>query len=185
MPIERPDGQNICVVVTRDNHGPLATFLSLMLEKAEGGPYPWVVNLLTCRILQNPGSTSIGTIDNLERIDQRIELHEHVFSLDELDYAGVFIRHCGLQHLEGLDSEFTQLSENYRGIFDRIHNHVLYGGPAVRIDPVYPFVTEVNESLRQRENVSHSDKGGSRIRVGRNDECPCGSTVKFKRCHGR
>jgi hypothetical protein len=42
---------------------------------------------------------------------------------------------------------------------------------------------ELDETLKQREvNVYTPDTSA---KVGRNDPCPCGSGMKFKKCHGR
>lgn len=178
--------RTFCVTVTRDNHGPLATFLSLLLEKADGDPYPWAVNLLDLQNLAEAWQYFRWDGRQLRAfLSQRVKLNEIVFSHDELDYVGAFIRHCGLHHFERQDIDFTQLDASYSDIFDEIHGHMFYGTPAIRINPIYPFISDVGESIRQRRTVFDSDASGHAIKVGRNEDCPCDSEVKFKRCHGR
>ena len=178
--------RTFCVAVTRDNHGPLATFLSLLLEKADGDPYPWAVNLLDLQNLAEAWEYFRWDRRQLRAfLSQRIKLHEKVHSHDELDYAGAFIRHCGLHHFERQDSDFIQLDPSYSAVFDEIHGHMFYDTPAVRINPTYPFVSDLGESIRQRRTVFDSDASGRLIKAGRNEICPCDSGVKFKRCHGR
>ena len=175
-----------CVVVTRDNHGPLATFLSLLLERTDGEPYPWAVNLLDLQNLAEAWQYFNWDGRQLRAfLSQRIRLHEKVFSHDELDYVGAFIRHCGLHHFERQDIDFSQLDASYSDIFDEIHSHMFYGTSTIRINPTHPFVADVGESIRQRRTVFDSDASGRPIKAGRNEECPCASGVKFKRCHGR
>lgn len=62
--------------MTRDIFGALATNLALLLEKDAADSYPWW-----------------GPTEFRKYLEQRIVLHGKVFSDDELDYAGYFIRH--------------------------------------------------------------------------------------------
>ena len=174
------------VCVTRDNHGPLATLLSLLLEKADSEPYPWSVNIPDLQNLAEAWEYFRWDARQLRAyLSERTQLHENVFSHDELDFAGAFVQHCGLQHLRRGRDTFTQLDPTYSDIFDEIHGCMFYGTRAVRINPVYPANADLRESIIQGQTVIAQDFPKGPIKVRRNDVCPCGSNVKFKRCHGK
>ncbi|QJT34350.1 hypothetical protein E4188_16445 [Aeromonas media] len=86
-----------CICVTRDDFGAMATDLSLLLEKDEDFAYPWAVNITDLEFM----------IDGLLHLDmnhekfyqyleQRRLIHGKVFGLDELEYAGAFLKYNGL-----------------------------------------------------------------------------------------
>ena len=174
-----------CVCVTRDSFGPLATFLSPLLSKSVDDPYPWVVNILDLEQIADAWEYFRWDGRQLKSLlSQRILLHENVVSDDELDYVGAYIRHCGLHHFARDDYDYVQLDPTYANVFDDIYFHVHHEEPRVTINPTYPAMAVLQESLKAGKSVS-ADVPQGPIVVGRNELCPCGSTVKFKRCHGR
>jgi len=174
-----------CVCVTRDSFGPLATFLSPLLSKSVDDPYPWVVNILDLEQIADAWEYFRWDGRQLKSLlSQRILLHENVVSDDELDYVGAYIRHCGLHHFARDDYDYVQLDPTYANVFDDIYFHVHHEEPRVTINPTYPAMADLQESLKAGKSVS-ADVPQGPIVVGRNELCPCGSTVKFKRCHGR
>jgi preprotein translocase subunit SecA len=49
-------------------------------------------------------------------------------------------------------------------------------------------VESSSEGTRAASGAAAPDNGGvvaDRHKVGRNEPCPCGSGLKYKRCHGR
>ena len=175
-----------CVCVTRDSFGPLATFLSSLLSKGVDEPYPWVVNILDLEQIAEVWEYFRWDARQLKSLlSQRIMLHENVFSDDELDYVGAYIKHCGLYHFARSDYDLLQLDPTYATVFDDIYFHVHHGQPRVTINPSYPEMNDLRESLEKGKWVSAENALQGPIRVGRNEPCPCGSTAKFKRCHGR
>ena len=44
---------------------------------------------------------------------------------------------------------------------------------------------EAEQQLRERQKRRQVDKPSNTGKTGRNDPCPCGSGLKYKRCHGR
>ena len=87
----------IGVVVTRDDFGALATNLKLLLEKEPEGAYPWVVNIIDLGNLAEAWKSLGYNTDKLRHyLEQRILVHGKVFSPDELDFAGFFLRHGSL-----------------------------------------------------------------------------------------
>lgn len=175
-----------CVCVTRDSFGPLATFLSPLLTKDVDDPYPWVVNILDLEQIAETWEYFRWDGRQLKSLlSQRIRLHENVFSDDELDYVGAYIKHCGLQHFVRRDLDYLLLDPTYATAIDDIYFHVHHGQPRVAIHPSYPFTADSQESMKVGKPVSAESVPQGPMVVRRNELCPCGSTVKFKRCHGR
>lgn len=175
-----------CVCVTRDSFGPIATFLSPLLSKGMDDPYPWVVNIFDLEQIAEAWEYFGWDGRQLKSLlSQRIRLHENVVSDDELDYVGAYIRHCGLQHFARNDYDLMQLNPTYALVFDDIYFHVRHGQARVVINPSYPFTADLQESMRVGNPVPAEGSRQGPIQVGRNEPCPCGSTVKFKRCHGQ
>ncbi len=175
-----------CVCVTRDSFGPIATFLSPLLLKGVDDPYPWVVNILDLEQIAEAweyfrwGGRQLKSL-----LSQRIMLHENVVSDDELDYVGAYVKHCGLHHFARSDYDLLQLDPTYANVFDDIYFHVHHAQPRVTINPSHPWTTDLQESRKAGKPVSAENVPQGPIIVGRNELCPCGSTAKFKRCHGR
>ena len=175
-----------CVCVTRDSFGPLATFLSPLLSKGVDDPYPWVVNILDLEQIAEAweyfrwGGRQLRSL-----LAQRILLHEKVFSDDELDYVGAYIKHCGLHYFAYSEYDRVFLDPRYALVFDEIYGHLHHGQVRVTINPSYPWMTESQEAVKAEKTVTGEKVPEGRIVVGPNEQCPCGSTAKFKRCHGR
>ena len=175
-----------CVCVTRDSFGPLATLLSPLLSKGVDDPYPWVVNILDLEQIAEAWEYFRWDGRQLKSLlSQRIMLHENVFSDDELDYVGAYIKHCGLHHFARSDYDLLQLDTTYANVFDDIYFHVHHGQERVTINPSHPWTADLQESHKAGKPVSADKAPQGRIIVGRNDQCLCRSGVKFKRCHGR
>lgn len=136
------------ICVTRDDFGPLAVNLSLLLEKDEGDQYPWAVNILDLRNLIDAWDYFGWGPDQLTRyLDPRVALHGKVFATDELEVAGFFIRHGGLEPLASADADRVQLSASYSDVFDDIYR-ARHGGEEVVYAPTEPFMQDMNEVLR-------------------------------------
>ena len=179
-------GSAFCVCVTRDSFGPIATFLSPLLSKGVDDPYPWAVNILDLEQIAAAWEYFRWDGRQLKSLlSQRIVLHENVVSDDELDYVGAYIKHCGLHHFARSDYDLLQLDPTYATVFDEIYFHVHHGQPRVKINPSYPELNDLRESLEAGKPVSAENVPQGPIVVGRNEPCPCGSTAKFKRCHGQ
>jgi hypothetical protein len=176
------------VCVTRDNFGPLATNLALLLEKGADESYPWVTNIIDlANFAQAWSYLGWGSKELRRYLEQRITLHGKVFSEDELDYAGYFIRHGGFEHAARAQADLLQLNPGYSGIFDDIYRHLHLGGPPVVIEQTEPVVTDLRRSMVSSESVFVEPVGQHmpRKKIGRNEPCPCGSAKKYKRCCGR
>ena len=175
-----------CVCVTNDSFGPIATFLSLLLSKKAEDPYPWVVSILDLQQIADMWEGFRWDGRQLKSyLSQRVLLHGRVFSDDELDYVGAYVRHCGLHHFAQSNGDVVQLDPTYATIFNDIYYHRHHGEPLVRINPVYPVAMNLKDSVNADKPIFAEDVSEGPIVVGRNESCPCGSGVKFKRCHGR
>jgi hypothetical protein len=177
----------VAVCVTRDNFGPFATNLALLLEKEETAPYPWITNILDLSNLADAWSyLGWGSMELRRYLEQRITLHGKVFSDDELDYAGYFIRHGGFGAAIKVHADLLQLNPEYSSVFDDIYRHLYLGGPPVVIKQTEPVMTDLRQSLMSGKTVfvEPGAWGASQIKTGRNQPCPCGSGKKHKRCCG-
>jgi SEC-C motif len=183
-----PDELNLTVgmVVTRDSFGSLATNLKLLLEKEPADAYPWAVNIIDLANLAQAWNY-FGFRPNKFRhfLKQRILLHGKVWSDDELDYAGFFIRHGSFDAALSARADLFQLNPNYADIFDQVYRHLHGAGPPVTVTETQPVLTDLRHSLAsgRPESVNKPQKRSSR-KIGRNELCPCGSGRKHKRCCG-
>ena len=99
------------ICVTRDDFGPIAVNLSLLLEKEEEDPYPWAVNILDLHNLIDAWDYFGWGVDQLVKyLDLRVDLHGNVYASDELEIAGFFIKHGGLEPLVAAEADLLQLS---------------------------------------------------------------------------
>ncbi len=90
-----------CACITRDDFGPLATNLSLLLEKEPDDAYPWAVNIVDLSTLAEAwGYFRWGSLELRRYLEQRLKVHGKVFSPYELDFAGCFVRHGGFQWIQ-------------------------------------------------------------------------------------
>ena len=182
-----PSRLSIAMCVTRDNFGGLATNLSLLLEKDADDSYPWVVNILDLSSLAEAWSYfGWGSAEFREYLEQRILLHGRVFSDDELDYAGYFVRHGDLMSALNTRADLVLISPEYSAIFDDIYRHLHLGGPPVRVEQTEPVLMDLGRSLMLDQSVFVDTEGPARLcgKIGRNEPCPCGSGKKYKRCCG-
>lgn len=177
----------IAVCVTRDNFGPLATNLALLLEKDAPDSYPWVVNIIDLSNLAEAWSYfNWGPTRFRKYLEQRIMLHGKVFSDDELDYAGYFMRHGGFDSAIKTRADLLQLNAGYSSLFDELYRHLHLGGPPVTLKQTEPVLMDLKRSLisDQPVFVDADGRATSRRKLGRNAPCPCGSGKKYKRCCG-
>ena len=81
-----------CICVTKDNHGPMATCLSFLLDKDPLHPYPWVIGILDLENIAEAWQYySWGARQLKSFLSYREKLHVSVFGDDELDFVGAFI----------------------------------------------------------------------------------------------
>lgn len=136
------------ICVTRDDFGPLALNLSLLLEKDEEDPYPWVINILDLHNLVDAWDYFGWGVNQLVRyLDLRIGLHGKVYASDELEIAGFFIKHGGLEPLVAAEADLIQLVTSYSDVFDDIY-WARQGGEEVIYAPTEPFMGDMSQMLR-------------------------------------
>lgn len=183
-----PSKLPVSVCVTRDNFGLHATNLALLLEKDAGDSYPWVVNVFDLDNLAEAWSYfGWGPAELREYLEQRILLHGKVFSDDELDYAGFFIRHGNFDSVIAAHADFVQLTPEYSGVFDDLYRHLHLGGPPVELEQTEPVQMDLRRSLASDQPVfveGENRRTRPGRKIGRNKPCPCGSGKKYKRCCG-
>ena len=75
---------------------------------------------------------------------------------------------------------FCAVSDEYRPALDAVNRWLDHCGDEV------PYIVADSRALRAAPEEPTRNTGAVRAeRVGRNDQCPCGSTMKFKHCHAR
>lgn len=120
--LRQNDFDNVfCVCITRDDYGPLATNLNLLLEKEEDTPFPWVINVLDFEFLiQGFKHLGLGESDLVNYLNSRLKLHGKLFGTDELEYVGFYLKHGGLEEIVSKKADLIVLAPQYSDIFDEI-----------------------------------------------------------------
>jgi Predicted metal-binding protein related to the C-terminal domain of SecA len=173
-----------CVCVTRDDFGPLATDLSMLLRKEPEDGFPWAVNIIDLSTIAEAWlDRRWGSLELRRYLEQRLTLHGRVFSGYEIDYVGFFIKHGGFANI-GQDGKRIYLNPGYSDILDDIDYHRYWGGPAVEIEQTEPILTDLGKLLTDDWLIC-AESSKTRIKVGRNEKCPCGSGKKYKKCCGQ
>lgn len=167
------------VCVTRDDWGPVAVDLALLLERtAPGAPYPWATNILNMQAIARAWEyLNLTPSDFLRYLGERVQLHGRILCWDELDLAGFWLRHGGFHWILDSRADKFHIVPTYSEIFDDIHAAVHLDGPAVTLEVSPPYIANTREML--------AGMLAQLAAAGRNDPCPCGSGKKFKKCHGR
>ena len=180
-----------CICVTLDDFGPLATNLSLLLEKDADEPYPWAINILDLETLGD-------TWDHLgwsarefrQYIDERTPLNGRVFSYDELEIAGFFVHYGSLRQLHRAEDELLMMDPSFSDFFDELYLHRYQGGPAPERGKTQPFISDLRTSLAAGQPISidAENRGGvTHVAVanGHDPWCECGIGVRRSMCCGR
>lgn len=127
--LKRNEYDNIyCICITKDDFGMLATDLTLMLDKKEDEPYPWVISLQDLKFYIECLKDIDLSVDHfLNFISERIKLHGKVISNDELEYAGAYLNYGDFNFIaRSINSKvFLDMSESR--VFDEIHLEKLNG----------------------------------------------------------
>lgn len=111
--INRDDYKKIYIFcITSENYGILATQLSLLLEKPDNENYPWACNLYDLENICNAFAFKKWSADKfLQYIDERTELHENLFSTDELEICGYYLH----------EGNFSKIKRKIKNNTDMIH----------------------------------------------------------------
>jgi hypothetical protein len=137
------------VVVTRDDFGALATNLRLLLEKeSPDDAYPWAVNIIDLENLAQAWNyLKLSPNQFRQYLAQRTLLHGKVFSPDELDFAGFFIRHGSFDSALKATADVMPLDPRYASIFDDIYRNLHSAGPPVTVSQTDPDVPPILSSV--------------------------------------
>ncbi len=149
------------IVLTLNQFGGLAVNMTLLLEKDEEQPYPWVCNWHDfeniIEILRYLNKTAQDFIDYLI---WRIENHPNTLSSDELDVIeGYFLNP---QVKKNIKKSAVFFPPNGPSLIDKIY----FEKQGVPYE--YPAIKPTTNKKKKKP--------------GRNDPCPCGSGKKFKTC---
>jgi hypothetical protein len=189
----------LLMVVTAESFGSLATDLSFLLEKERDDPYPMTISLFDLELLV----TRLNSPDKfLDYASQRRQLHGSVYTNDELDFAGYYLRYGNLDfsaQLKGrgvlvLDGSFARVFDEdwYEAHGFKIEKGSEANGPYFSVikrhgDEITLGVEglpETFETIRLDEETT-TKSISRRKRPRRNAPCPCGSGKKYKKCCGK
>jgi hypothetical protein len=171
------------VVFTRDDFGPLATNLQLLLEKDPGDPYPWVVNAFDfTTICEAREYWEWDPSVLLEYLDERLLLHGKAYATDELDFLGFRLRHTSFLTVLQAQADRIVLNPSYADVFDEMYRARHLNEPRVVIKTSIPVLTDLRRSL-QSGHVVMAGPDMTNL-YPRNRPCPCGKGKKYKRCCG-
>lgn len=161
----------VCVCVTLDSFGPLATYgLHLLIDPLPGQPLPWVVNIWDLESIALAWTEFRWDIRHFwNYLSQRLRYVQRLWADDELDYVGAYIRHIGLEGLALNIDAPRQLHSGNQDIFEALYRSSGHERRRFILAPLPAF-----ESEQQRPVP----------KVARNALCLCQSGIKFKRCHG-
>lgn len=120
--LDKADYDNIfCVCLTRQDYGPLATNLNLLLERSADSPYPWVVCEFDLEsLMQGFKHFRLTEKSFVDYLKKRIPLHGRVFGTDELEFAGAYLK-GGLKDIAVKPRTLTFLHPDLSDIFDDIY----------------------------------------------------------------
>lgn len=150
----------IPIVLTLNQFGGLAVNTSLLLEREDNQPYPWVCNWHDFEnIIEIFKYLKKSCRDLVEYIVWRIETHSNILSSDELDVLDGYL----------LDKKVKDEAKKKNVLFAP-------NGPSL-IDKIY---YEKNGIPYHHPGIRETPRKSNKI--GRNDKCPCGSGLKFKKC---
>jgi len=172
--IERRNVNKIfLIVITAENYGYIATKLSF-LEKLDSEPYPWCTDLYSLDTFIN-GLLEMGLKpeDFIYYLEKRAELNDKFISTDELEIAGYFLSYKNFDDIESGKFEKAVFSPEMSNIFDKFYFESK-GIPYVLDQDEKPCMVDPREMIRKEIK-------GSVPKVGRNQPCPCGSGLKYKK----
>ncbi|KLQ28316.1 hypothetical protein ABR33_19255 [Enterobacter bugandensis] len=117
-----------CVCITKDDFGMLATDLTLMLEKNEGEPYPWVISIQDLKFyIECLKDINLSPDYLIGYISERINLHGKVIANDELEYAGAYLNYDGFDFVKSPTNSKVFLDMSESRVFDEIHLEKING----------------------------------------------------------
>ena len=129
----------------------------------------------------------LGTIDQLWTA--------HLTEMDEMR-QGIGLRAYGqgdplVHYKKEAHDMYGQLMENIRSYVARAvyHVNVVSAEPQPETRAAVPAPVAVGAGAPARTTRTNRDapaptRSGGAAKVGRNEPCPCGSGVKYKKCHG-
>lgn len=190
--INGPVEEAFCICVTSDSFGILTTNLSLLLDKDTSEPFPWAISLPDLENILSGFKYKKKNIDDfLFYLRQRANLHGTVFTCDELEIAGTYLRYGNFDwyfnQLSTSKNAKIILSSEMADIFDEIYyKEKGFAYPNPKLVANTPIITDVKmklQSLIDEENRLILQEKQQR-KIGRNEPCPCKSGKKYKKCHG-
>lgn len=141
------------IVLTHENEGILATKLSLLLQLDHGDVFPICLNINDLKQLsQYKQHIQLTGEKFITYLSQRKLLHHKIANDDELDIFGFFLNKGSLEEIINSKCDIYYIEPGFSKIFDEAYRN-----------KQFPIKT-----LKKK--------------IGRNEQCPCGSGIKHKKC---
>ena len=156
----------------------------------------------------NQKEKEVGT-ENMQQAGKMIMLqvvdNYWMAHLEEIDYLRTGIGLRGYGQRDPLVEYKREAFNLFSHLMDSVRTTVVHTIFRIALTPQASAPTQKKENLQFKgadenmnqfeseikpaRNASHSDAGGQKPiinqnKVGRNDQCPCGSGKKYKKCHG-
>jgi hypothetical protein len=201
VPLYSDSGSEICridrrtidasyvICTTLESFGPLSVDLTELLERRGDGPYPWVVNVYDLEWIADAfEDRQLCGPPFLRFLQERQAGHGRLISDDELNIVGKFIFDG---HLPIPKPAEIMLVNDYADLFDDLYfkkhgiarNSLADAVPGgANIDLRASLASDEPVWVNEPRNKNRHPVLGRKI--GRNERCPCGSGVKYKKCCG-
>lgn len=129
LTINKSEYDNIyCVCITKDDFGMLATDLTLMLDKKEDEPYPWVISIQDLKFyIECLKDIDLSSDHLIGYISERIGLHGTAIANDELEYAGAYLNYGSFDFINHAKNSKVFLDMSESRVFDEIHLEKING----------------------------------------------------------
>ena len=160
------------IVITSEQFGPLNVNSFDLINKEDDDPEFWSCDMYNLDNLVGAFNYfGKDSSDFIKYIDQRVRYHKKFVAFDELDIAEYFLVIGDYESDPKFDiAEQISFLPAASNIYDKIMFEEL-GVP-------------YNYSSDDINLIMMIPKAFDR-KIGRNEKCPCGSGIKYKKCHGR
>jgi len=110
------------ICLTADRYGIIAVNLSLLLDKPGTEPFPWSCDLYTLEVLLDGFKNRKSSPDFFLRyLDERTRFHKKLFTSDELEIAGFYLKYGSFNKLEEKQAGKLIFTPDTSDIFDDIY----------------------------------------------------------------
>lgn len=163
------------VVLTLEQFGIIAINTSTLIHPVAGDPYPWVCDLHDFQnLIEMLDYLKEGADSFVDYVLWRSEKHEKIQAGDELDIVEWFFANPGYRNV---DRDIIIKNNMEDSLIDRIY--FKKKGLTLSGEDSYTYFN-IDNALSVNSKTVYKGK-----KIYPNEPCPCGSGMKYKKCHGR